>query len=326
MTVRPGMRLVVVFGAAIVGLAGVASAQDGQFERTLSVSGPVTLEVKTASGGITVRRGGGGTVQVKGTIRAHRRWLEMGDVAAYIREVEAKPPIAQDGNRIRLALPEKEEVRRRLSISYDVTVPAETDVTADSGSGSITIDGLEGTAQAEAGSGSVHVSNVAGRVRAHTGSGSVTLEAVGQGAEAETGSGSIKARDVNSDLTASTGSGRITASLLGQGTVKAHTGSGSIEISGINGAAELDSSSGGIRVDGEPNGDWTVDASSGSITIDVPDEAAFRIDARSSSGSIDVDHPVTIQGTVGRKRLQGTVRGGGSLLALSTASGSIRVQ
>jgi DUF4097 and DUF4098 domain-containing protein YvlB len=325
MIVRSSIRLVVI-ASAVAAWASPLWAQDGRFERTLSVSGPVMLEARTGAGSITVRRGGAGAVQVTGTIRARRRWLEMRDVESYIRQVEAQPPVTQDGNRIRLSLPEDEEIRKRLSISYDVTVPADTEVSANTGSGSITVDGLERNARTHTGSGSVRISNVAGSVRADTGSGSVTLEAIGQGAQASTGSGSIEARGVGSDLDASTGSGRIVASLQGKGTVRAHTGSGSIEISGVNGAAKIDSSSGGIRVDGEPSGDWRIDAASGSIVIDVPDEAAFRIDARSSSGSINVDHPLTVQGTVSRKALQGTVRGGGSLLALSTASGSITVR
>ncbi|MPZ20209.1 MAG: DUF4097 family beta strand repeat protein [Luteitalea sp.] len=325
MIVRSSVRLVVI-ASAIAVWAAPASAQEGRFERTLSVSGPVSLEVRTASGGITVRRGGTGVVQVTGTIRARRRWLEFGDVEGYIRHVEAQPPITQNGNRIRLALPEDERIRRRLSISYDVLVPGDTEVEAHSGSGSITVDGLQRNARTHTGSGSVRVSNVDGSVRADTGSGSVTLEAIGQAAEASTGSGSIEARGVGTDLDASTGSGRIVATLQGKGTVRAHTGSGSVDISGVNGAADVNSSSGGIRVDGDPSGDWKMHAASGSIVIDVPDEAAFRIDARSSSGSITVDHPLTVQGTVGRKTLQGTVRGGGSLLALSTASGSITVR
>ncbi|MGH9160631.1 MAG: hypothetical protein ACRD2X_11700, partial [Vicinamibacteraceae bacterium] len=118
MIVRSSVRLVVI-ASVVTAWAAPSLAQAGRFERTLSVSGPVMLEARTGSGSITVRRGGAGAVQVIGTIRAHKRWLESGDVESYIRQVEAQPPITQDGNRIRLALPEDEEIRKRVSISYD---------------------------------------------------------------------------------------------------------------------------------------------------------------------------------------------------------------
>jgi hypothetical protein len=44
------------------------------------------------------------------------------------------------------------------------------------------------------------------------------------------------------------------------------------------------------------------------------------------SGRISVDHPLTVQGQIGARRVEGKVRGGGALLALSTASGNITIQ
>jgi DUF4097 and DUF4098 domain-containing protein YvlB len=55
-------------------------------------------------------------------------------------------------------------------------------------------------------------------------------------------------------------------------------------------------------------------------------DAAFELDAETSSGSINSAHPVTVVGTLSKRRMRGTVRGGGFRLAVSTSSGSIRVE
>jgi DUF4097 and DUF4098 domain-containing protein YvlB len=70
---------------------------------------------------------------------------------------------------------------------------------------------------------------------------------------------------------------------------------------------------------------WNLRTSSGSVHVSLPSEAAFTIEARASSGSIEVNHPMMVQGSIGRREVRGTVRGGGALLAVSTSSGSIRI-
>ena len=61
--------------------------------------------------------------------------------------------------------------------------------------------------------------------------------------------------------------------------------SGGISLTGVNGAARVNSSSGGITIDGRPSGPWSLHSSSGGITMTVPPDAAFDLDARTSSGS-----------------------------------------
>jgi DUF4097 and DUF4098 domain-containing protein YvlB len=303
-----------------------ASAQEGSFQKTLNVSGPVTLTVRTDSGSISVRRGSSESVAVKGTVRPRKHWLVSGDHTSAIRAVEQNPPITQSGNVITLDRPADEATRRAVSISYEVTVPANTEVNASTGSGHVSVDGVDGSVGATTGSGAVEVSNVKGKVKAKTGSGSVKLDGVGAGAEASTGSGGIEASRVAGGLDASTGSGGIAATLAGAGGVKAHTGSGSISIGGVAGALDVSTGSGSVDVNGTPQGDWSVRTSSGGIDVDLPAESGFRLDARTSSGSINVDHPLTMKGEINRRAVSGTVRGGGSLLTLSTASGSIQVR
>jgi hypothetical protein len=83
------------------GLVAGAEAQ-GSFDKSLTVSGPVDLDVKTDSGGIAVTSGSSGTVRVRAILKGQHGWFDSGDVEARIRELERNPPIEQTGNRIRI--------------------------------------------------------------------------------------------------------------------------------------------------------------------------------------------------------------------------------
>src|SRR5262245_43011309 len=89
--------------AASVGCAVQAArgAREGQFNRTLTVTGPVRLAVETRSGNISIHRGADGQVRVAGRIRPSTDLFSDvtdGDIA----RIEANPPVRQQGNSIAL--------------------------------------------------------------------------------------------------------------------------------------------------------------------------------------------------------------------------------
>src|SRR5437016_10513000 len=176
---------------------------EGSFERSLKVSGPVDIDITTGSGSITVRTGGSDRVEVRGRIRASD-W--SGNGREKVRRLEADPPIQQSGNSIHIGHIEDPELRRNVSISYELTVPAETEMKAHSGSGNQTVDGIGGPLEVSAGSGSVRISNIGGTVRADTGSGNIDIDRVKGNVRAHAGSGSIRATDVAGGFEANTGS------------------------------------------------------------------------------------------------------------------------
>jgi DUF4097 and DUF4098 domain-containing protein YvlB len=99
-----------------------------------------------------------------------------------------------------------------------------------------------------------------------------------------------------------------------------------MELRGVRGSLEAKAGSGTIRAEGDPTGAWVVHTGSGGVQLRFPSDAAFDLDAHTSSGSISVDHPVTVQGTVGRKQIRGKVRGGGVPVEVETGSGNIEIQ
>lgn len=317
---------VLALSTAGVASAGVFSAE-GSFERTLQVTGPVELEVTTGSGSIAVRTGEAATVHVRGTIRARKGWLGLGkDPEEKVRALEANPPIEQNGNVIRIGRIEDRELRRHVSISYELVVPVETRLRSSSGSGDQTIAGLRGPVKASTGSGDIKMSNIGAEVEADTGSGDIELNSIKGNVSADTSSGSIRASGIAGGLSADTGSGNVTLQQSAPGTVKIDTGSGSVEVRGVRGSLRAETGSGSITAEGEPTGNWNLSAGSGNIHVRLPAEVGFDFHARTGSGSINTDHPVTVQGAVRRNDLRGKVRGGGPMVNLETGSGNIRIE
>jgi DUF4097 and DUF4098 domain-containing protein YvlB len=327
----PAGRMTRLFSLAAIAIASLAPAAlagaqsaEGSFERTLKVTGPVELNIQSGAGGIHVRAGATGTVTIAARLRPSNAWL-AGDVEAQIRQIEKNPPIEQTGNAIRVGRFADGSLSRNVSITYDVTVPAQASVTARNGSGAIEINDLGGPVDATTGSGGITIGRIAGRVAASTGSGGIEVSGAGS-LTAKTGSGSIRATAVAGDATASSGSGSVRIDLTGKGNVDVSSSSGSVAVTGVNGAAQVSTSSSRLEVQGRPSGPWNVRSSSGHVTLSLPPDAAFDLDARVSSGKIETAHPITMKGTVDKRWLQGQVRGGGPLVTVRTSSGGIRFQ
>jgi len=279
----------------------------GTFDKTLSVSGPVDLEVFTHSGDVRIRAGSSGSVQIHGKIYVGDHWFG-GRREDDVHAIEQNPPIRQDGNSIHI-----EYVNyRNISIDYEITVPEQTTVRTKSGSGDQTIEGTRGNAEATTGSGDVRLTNLQGELRL------------------QTGSGDVRAREVSGSVRGGTGSGDIEIEESGPGDIDLHTGSGNITARGVQGSFHGETGSGEITAEGKQSGTWDARTGSGNVRLRLPSNAAFDADISTSSGSIDVGAPIemTVQGRIGdaHKSIHGKVRGGGPLLRVHTGSGDIHIE
>jgi hypothetical protein len=325
------VRLRVFPALLILALAGALATAptfadtEGHFDRTLTVTGPVDLTVQTGSGTITVRRGDSSKVEIHGKIRASS-WKLGGDIEARIHEIEANPPIEQTGNTIRVGHFNDRDRDHNISISYELIVPAESKLRAESGSGDQTVDGISGPVDASSGSGNLHLANITGEARMRAGSGEIDLNLIGGSVHASAGSGSIHAIGIAGGLNASSGSGNINLEQTAAGDVEISTGSGNIELKGAKGAVKATTGSGSIQAQGQPAGEWRLRSGAGNVTAELPREAAFDLVARSSSGNIETSHEMTVQGTLSQHELHGKVHGGGVLVDLSTSSGTIYIR
>jgi DUF4097 and DUF4098 domain-containing protein YvlB len=301
-----------------------SASSEGSFQRTLQVTGPVNLDLSTGSGNVTVRTGSSSQVQVTGHIKANNWFGSNADER--VKRIEANPPVQQTGNDIRIGHISDAELLHNISISYELVVPAETQLRSHTGSGSQNVEGLRKQIEIESGSGSLKITDVADTVQAETGSGGITIDRVKGNVRAKAGSGSISATEVSGGFDGHTGSGHITLEQSAAGSVRADTGSGGIDLRGVQGSLEAEAGSGTITAEGNPTGSWTVHSGSGNIHLRMASETGFDLDAHTSSGSISVSQPVTVQGSLGRKELRGKVRGGGASVEVETASGNIEIQ
>jgi len=283
------------------------NSPQGTFDKTLSVSGPVDLEVLTHSGDVRIRAGSSNSVQIHGKIYVGDRWFG-GKREDDVHAIEQNPPIRQDGNNIRIDYVNY----RNIAIDYDITVPAQTIVRAKSGSGDQTIEGTRGNAEVTTGSGDVRLTNLQGELRL------------------QTGSGNIRAQQVSGSVRGGTGSGDIEIEEAGPGDIDLHTGSGNITARGVQGGFHGETGSGEIAAEGKQSGTWDARTGSGNVRLQLPSNAAFDADISTSSGSIDVGAPIemTVQGRIGdaHKAIHGKVRGGGPLLRVHTGSGDIHIE
>ena len=190
-----------------------------------------------------------------------------------------------------------------------VTMPPDLNLTVDSSSGSVTIDGDLGD----------------GNVNCDASSGSVTVRGAMQHLNADTSSGSIKAEvtrpleSFNAD--ASSGSIRLRG---GAHRASVDTSSGSITLSGLRGDAEMSASSGSISAQWDsipPGASIDAGASSGSVTLELPAGTEISGSAKTSSGGIRSDFPGTFE------KRSATFRGGSGAVEVrvSTSSGSVKV-
>jgi DUF4097 and DUF4098 domain-containing protein YvlB len=282
-----GVVVLVALAGAACEMDVQASSASGSFERTLAVDGPVDLEVSTGSGSIRVAPGGATEVRVVGRMRAYDgvvAWSRL-DPAERIKGLIANPPVEQSGNTIRIGDVGDRELRRHVSISYELLVPPQTKLRSRSGSGDLEVAAISGPVDARTGSGTIQIGKIRGQASATTGSGDISVLAA-SGIDARAGSGSVRAENIT-------------------GPVSVRTGSGD------------------ISVDGEPSDAWEIRAGSGDVNIRVKEGSSFDLNARTGSGGIHTDPPILVSGSLSRNHLQGRVGNGGQRVDVMTGSGSI---
>jgi hypothetical protein len=225
-------------------LAAPAFAREaGTFDRVLTVAGAADLDVQTGSGHISVRSGAGNSVHVRGIINIS----DFADAATEqrAREIQANPPIQQTGNAIRIGQLD-DSAGRGISISYEIETPSSSKLRSRTGSGSQTVEGIQGPVEARTGSGGIRITDVGDEVRASTGSGGIELDRIKGRVEADTGSGTIRAGSVAEAVSARTGSGGVNIQLASAGGFDLHARTGSGQVT-VNPPITMENFSGGRR-------------------------------------------------------------------------------
>src|ERR1700719_549196 len=284
--------------AALIGLplaallnAGCAMgpSASGSFDRTLSVSGPIRLELNNAAGDVSITGSSDGKVHVHGDARASSFGFESPDKR--IGDLLANPPVEQRGNTIHIG----EEMRRmrNVSITYTIEVPRDTEVASSVLSGAQTIQDVRGPVKAEAASGSIRVSHIERQTQLSTLSGSIRADGIGDDIRANSASGTVTVSNIKGDVRISALSGSTQITKPG-GRVEASTASGSVDVQGATSDVKAHAASGRVNVQGNPGASsyWDLKPASGSVLLGVPPNASFHLAAEAVSGEIRTDIPV----------------------------------
>jgi len=125
----------------------------------------------------------------------------------------------------------------------------------------------------------------------------------------KTVNGEVEATRLNGDIDLDTVNGSVTFSTSGTG--RASTVNGSIR--GEMGRADWSDTLGMSTVNG-------------SITLTLPSSLSADLRATTLNGDISSDFPLSVSGRISRRRLEGTIGGGGRTLALESVNGSITLK
>ena len=263
-----------------------AGRAEAQFERTLSVTGPVTLDVSTRFGGIRIRRGPAGSVIIRGVLRAHPSIFSWNHPERQVRELASNPPIRQDGNTIQVGDVADRWLLRRVHLLVEITAPAKTTVRAFGDAAGLRVEGINGPVDCETDSGEIQITSVNSQVSAWTDSGAILIRQVAGSVDARTDSGKIEALDIGGEL-------------------DAHTDSGSIRLSQTVAAPVY------------------AQSDSGAISLRLADTGGYTIGVRTECGRMEI--PGMTKARSSGRELEGVIRGGGSAVYLETESGDIEV-
>jgi DUF4097 and DUF4098 domain-containing protein YvlB len=269
---------------ALIGIPGFASGQERPATAAANADARVTIE--NTSGSITVTGWDRNEVAVIGG-RSTLRNLEL------------------DGN------PKHVQIRMNAGSSLEVRVPRKAQLRAQSSSGFVHVEGVEGTVDIESASGTLQVEGRPREIHATGFSGGVTI--LGGGSEV------TRAESVSGTVMVTRASG----------VVEAKSSSGGVNVKGDVREAVLFSVSGSVMFDGTvaDGGRLSAESSSGSVELSLPRNASAEYDLTTISADVDNDFgPPATKSRNGGVGLRFTVGNGGARIKGASVSGSVRLQ
>lgn len=295
---------------------------NGTFEKTLTVTGPLNLELRNGSGDVQISNGPGGQVHVRGEFEVFA--APWDNASRIIEDIEESPPIDQQGNFIRIG--RGRDGWRNYRVNYTIVVPEATELRASTGSGDVTVRGIKGPARITTGSGDLRAEDIGGDLEARAGSGDINVRNVAGEVDVNTGSGDVQLDTVAKDVRVGTGSGEVSVARPG-GNVQASTGSGDVDVRGARGDLLVKTASGSLNVEGNPapRAFWELRTVSGDIRLSVPSDASFLFVARARVDNIDTGLPMEITERA-KRELRGRVGKGDARVVVETTSGMVTLR
>lgn len=296
--------------------------RQAQFERKLSVTGPVTLDLSARSGRLRIRRSEDGFVMIRGVLKQSSifSWIQSDEE---LQHLASNPPVQQAGNTIQIGDVADRWLLRRVHLLVDITTPAETIVRALGDSADLDVAGINGPVDCETDSGEIQIRGIHSRVSASSDSGAIYIREVDGPVETQTDSGEIRITNVNSQVCASSDSGGIRIREV-KGSIEARTDSGEIEALQIGGRIEVKTDSGRIELSQTEARPVYAQSDSGGITLKLAEGAGYTVRASTDGGRIEI--PEMQRARASGHEVEGMIQGGGPIVSIETDSGDIEVR
>lgn len=306
-----------------LGAAGREKHEE-KFEKTESLAKDGKVEVRNISGDVDVRTWDRNEVKIDALKISTASSTEKAKENAQKVTIEV---YKEDGIlKVETKYPKPSIKGLNVSIYYNVVIPSQAAINARTVSGNVAVENIGGKVEANSVSGNVEIVKAGGGAKAESVSGNVTVVDVKNGAYCKTVSGDIDARNISGNADLNCVSGDVMAANI-SGDVEAETVSGSVKMMGISKADVVKGKalSGSVIYDGEinPNGRYTLESHSGGVEMRIPSGSAFDFEASTFSGDITTEFEIVASGKLSKKKIKGSVNGGGADVTLKSFSGDI---
>jgi DUF4097 and DUF4098 domain-containing protein YvlB len=273
---------------------------------TFETPDPTMLMVRSSAGHVTVTAGD-----------TDRTTVELTPLNAAGEQAVATATVTQRGGGIVVHLPHQRGGLFRQGASVDVVVhcPTGTALEVRTDAADVQATGTYSRASVTSGSGTIEVDVVTGTANLRTGSGTVTATDVRDALVAATGSGNVRVGHTARTAKVTVGSGDISISELA-GDVVTKTGSGDVEVDRLDGALTTKTGSGSLTVRRAVAGSVLAKGASGSVTIGVEEGTAAWLDVSTLTGRVRQELGEAAPPTDGDNRVEITAH---------TVSGNLRV-
>lgn len=198
-----------------------------------------------------------------------------------------------------------------VSVSFTVTVPRDFNLEIKTSGGDIVVGDLRGTILARTSGGDLKFARIEGDIEGHTSGGDIHLREGTASAKLHTSGGNVRVERAGGRTQVSTSGGNIRLDEVKE-LISATTSGGNVYAS----------------ITGPITEDTVLSSSGGDVIVRMKRGLGFRLDASTSGGEVEAEGlTITIdRGGVGKRRLIGSVNGGGPNLKLRTSGGSIDIR